>query len=271
MLDMTQRREFLNLMAGTALTMAASTPARTSARAAARSAGDATAAEPVDVGRKFYADGRVHPFRGNTIICRLDQQGERSGPFNALQDIYRELPATRFFRKITVLPPSSYHMTIFGGANDPDRKPGLWPRDIALNTPIEECNRLLSERLKAATIGPVVPTRMRVDTSEPAIGERPLVIRLLPLDETENRKVRALRDRLSQILGIRAPGHDSYRFHISLAYLVQRLTAEELSAFRSAYVRYHADVARKCPVIEVGRPEFCVFDDMFAFHRQFYL
>jgi len=226
---------------------------------------------PKDVGRKFYPDGRVRRFRGNTVICHLDQQGKNSTAFNALLELYRHIPAASFADKITLLPPSSYHMTIFGGANDPDRKPGVWPADLPLDMPIDDCNRILGERLRAAAIGPVAPIRMRIDMSPPAANETPLTIRLLPLDDIEERRLRGLRNRLSEVLGIRAPGHDSYRFHITLAYLIRNLDAEEDRAFREAYVRYHSEVARRCPVIELGQPEYCTLDDMFAFHRQFYL
>jgi hypothetical protein len=228
-------------------------------------------ARPRDVDRKFYADGRVHPFAGNTVVCHLDQQGENSGPFNALLDIYRDIPGHRFARKITLLPPSSYHMTIFGGANDPDRKLGLWPKDIALDTPIDECSRILGDKLRAANVSGITPIRMRVKLEEPSADENPLTIRLLPLDEGENRKLRALRDTLSTLFGIRAPNHEGYSFHITMAYLIQNLTAMERREFRLQLAKWHSEVARRCPVITLGKPEYCTLTDMFAFHRQFYV
>src|SRR3546814_19742624 len=113
----TDRRNFLGLMAAGA----------TAVVGAPVSARQVRSKFPPDVGSKFYADGRVHPFPGNTVICHVPQQGEHSGCFNALLDIYREAPAHPFVRKITLLPPSSYHMAIFGGANDKPREPKHWP------------------------------------------------------------------------------------------------------------------------------------------------
>lgn len=220
-----------------------------------------------EVGRKFYPDGRVHPFRGNTIICHLDQQGPNSSLFEALLDIYRQLPALRFANKITALPPSSYHMTIFGGANHPERKPGLWPTSIPLNTPIEECTRILGDRLKQANLGPVSPIRMRVDLSDPVDRETPFTIRLLPIDETENQRLRSLRNKLSEIFEIRSPSHDDYRFHVTLAYLIRTLDPAELIEFRNVYRQQHAELAKSCPVIELGQPEYCSLEDMFHFKR----
>lgn len=219
---------------------------------------------------KFYPDGRVAPFRGNTIICHLPQQGENSGFFDALLDIYRETPRHGFARKLTMLPPSSYHMTVFVGANDRERTPGLWPEGVSLDAPIEECDRTLADRLRAAPIGDLAPIRMRVNPAEPAPGTRPLALRLLPLDEAEDRKLRALRDRLSDILRIRAPDHDRYRFHTTLAYQIEPLSSEEQADFLASMSRWQRMVADRAPVLSLGQPEYCVLNDMFAFKRQFY-
>lgn len=234
---------------------------------AKKSKGDFTA----EVGRKFYSDGRVRPFRGNTIVCHVDQQGPNSAFFEALLDIYRQFPSLRSAPKITALPPSSYHMTIFGGANHPERRPGLWPASIPLDTPIEECTRILGERLKKAGLGSVAPIRMRVDKSDAAEGEKPFTIRLLPIDDLENHRLRTLRNRLSEILEIRAPDHDAYRFHVTLAYLIRALDQEEQREFRAAYIAGHKEIAQRCPIIELNSPEYCSIEDMFHFKRLLYL
>lgn len=232
---------------------------------------DQRSAYPPDVGRKFDADGRVKPFAGNTIICHVPQQGSGSETFDALLDIYRQLPVHAFAAKVTALPPSSHHMTIFGGANDQDRKPGLWPADLPLDLPMADCDRLLGERLKAFRLDCDLPLRMRVNLAEPAASERPLTIRLLPVDDAEQAKLTRLRERLSQTLAIRAPGHDAYRFHITLGYLCRWLTPAEDADYRRALKGWREGLAKRCPVIELGAPEYCTLADMFAFKRQFYL
>ncbi len=226
---------------------------------------------PPDVGRKFYPDGSVKRFDGNTIICHLDQQGPNATFFNALLDIYRETPRHDFMRKVTLLPPSSYHMTIFGGANDPDRRPGVWPADLALDMPIAKCNEILGERLRAVQFGIDLPFRMRVDLAEPNTDERPLTIRLQPVDRAEDRRLRDLRDQLSGILKIRAPRHDDYGFHITMGYLINWLNSAEQTAFRQTLKTWRETLAGICPVIELGAPEYCTLKDMFEFKRQFYL
>lgn len=262
-----ERRAFLGLMGGAAGLAATPSPAN------ARTHGQVQpqAEVPPDVGRKFYPDGRVQRFDGNTVICHLDQQGPNATLFNTLLDIYREAPAHQFMDKVTLLPPSSYHMTIFGGANEKDRRPSAWPADLPLDLPLAQCDRILGERLRAFRLECDLPFRMRVDLSEPGQGERPLTLRLLPYDDAENAKLRRLRDRLAETLAIRTPSHDAYRFHVTLGYLIRWLSPEEQTAFRNTLAMWRQTVAAACPVIELGAPEYCALTDMFAFSRQFYL
>jgi hypothetical protein len=226
---------------------------------------------PPDVGRKFYPDGRVKRFDGNTIICHLDQQGPNAATFNALLDIYRDAPRHAFMRKVTLLPPSSYHMTIFGAANDPDRRPGAWPADIPMDMPIARCSVILGDRLRAANFGIDRPIHMRIDDREPKADERPLTIRLLPIDAAEDRRLRDLRNQLADILKIRVPTHDAYSFHITLGYLIRWLSVSEQRDFRRSLAIWREGLIRTAPIIEFGAPEYCILKDMFAFQRQFFL
>lgn len=221
---------------------------------------------PPDVNRKFAPNGRVIPFRGNTILCHVPQQGPEAEAFHGLMDVYRQLPSYAFSRKMTPMPPSSYHMTIFGGANDQERRLPLWPADVALDAPMEECNRLLGERLRAFTLGEDAPPyRMKVNPAEPSSAETPLTIRLLAADPQTETRLRRLRARLSDLLKIRAPGQAEYAFHITLGYTFDWLTPGEDAEFRSALARWKAMLTARAPVITFGAPEYCILDDMYEF------
>ncbi|WP_206244716.1 DUF1868 domain-containing protein [Novosphingobium terrae] len=258
---MSSRRTFL--AGSTALLAGLGTAAR---------AGSPEQGTPPDVGRKFLANGQVMPFAGNTIICHLPQQGPDSAPFDALLDVYRVLPAREWARKVTVLPPSSYHMTIIGGANDKERRRPLWPADLPLDMPMAECDRILGERLRAFRLGTEAgPYRMRVNPAAPSAKEGPLTMRLLPFDAAEEKRLRRLRDRLSEVLGIQDTGHDTYGFHITLAYQFAALTSAEDAAWREDLAQWKQQIIARAPVITLGPPEYCLLADMFAFKRQFYL
>jgi hypothetical protein len=224
-----------------------------------------------DVGRKFYADGRVHPFAGNTVVCHLPQQGEHSATFNALLDVYRELPAQRFASKLAVVPPSSWHMTVFGGVNDRPRTPATWPKGIPVDAPIAEVTRIIGERIRAANLSQVAPIRMRVDTGEGGPDRWTMRLHLIPSDAAETAKLRSFRDALAAATGIRSPTHDSYAFHITIGYWLSSLAPDEELAFRAAISRWRRSVATASPVVSFGTPEYCFFKDMFAFERQFFI
>ena len=224
---------------------------------------------PADVGRKFLANGRVRPFAGNTIICHAPQQGDNASYFNALLDIYRDAVALPYARKIALTPPSSYHVTIFGGANDQERQPGLWPKAVPLDASMIDCNSWVAQKLKAFSLDCQLPLRFKIDPNPPR--EAPFVLRLAPVDAQENAKLRSLIERLSASLGIIPPEIDKYRFHTTLGYSLQWLDESEDRDFQSRMTAWRLATARTCPEIQLGAPEYCVLEDMYAFHRQFYL
>lgn len=230
-----------------------------------------TAVYPPDVGRKFGADGRVLPFAGNTVICHLPQQGENSGTFDAMLDIYRDVPAHRFAQKIALLPPSSYHMTVFGGANDRPRTRASWPADLPFDMPIDECNGVLTERLKRSGLQIALPIRMRIDPDQHPENGKALIFLLQPADDGERAKLARLRDQLGDVFKIHAPDAAAYRFHISLGYPIAWFSTDEVRELEQAWARWVRVIAAKSPVITLGAPEYCTFTDMYAFKRQLFL
>ncbi|MDE8650708.1 DUF1868 domain-containing protein [Novosphingobium album (ex Liu et al. 2023)] len=259
----TSRRNFLGLAAAGAAAGITTAPSSLLARQ--------SPTYPPDVGRKFYPDGRVHPFAGSTIICHLPQQGEHAACFNSILDIFREAPRHRFMRKVAMLPPSSYHMTVFGVANDQSRKRESWPADLPLDMPLEAVNRALVERLRSFELGNILPIRMRVSPQQSPENGRTLVFHLQPFDDAESAKLRRLRDRLANVLKIQSPGHDSYEFHISFGYPISWFDATEEREVKRIWPEWANRIASRSPEIAFAAPEYCTFDDMFAFHRQLYL
>lgn len=226
---------------------------------------------PRNVGRKFHPDGRVRPFGGNTIIAHLPQQEGGFRTFDSFLDIYREIPGCGFHSKLSLLPTSSYHMTVFSGPTDQDRERSPWPADLPKSAAIEACNHLMAERLKEFRLDCEMPLRMRIDTGYPSHKVSPVTIHLQPFDDTEARKLRRLRDRLAQALNIHTADHDDYRFHVTIAYQIAWFTPEEQEAFQRALERWRARLAEAHPAILFGPPEFCIFRDMFAFETRFRL
>jgi hypothetical protein len=227
--------------------------------------------DPPAIGVKFDRDGSVLPLVGNTVICHFDQQGANAALFNAMLDIYRDGPRHDFMKKVALLPPSSYHMTIFSGADELNRKVPLWPASVPVSADMSACHAAVGAQLRKFKLDCALPLRMKVDVSEPGVNERPLRLRLSPVDAAEEAKLRGLRDRLSTHLGIRGDDHVTYQFHTTIGYLIRWLTPVETLEFRDTLLKWTENVAARAPVIELGAPEYCVFPDMYAFHREFFL
>lgn len=216
---------------------------------------------PAEIGHKFNADGSVRRYPGNTIISPVDPASQLQRSLVAVHDRLRQ---GDFARRLAFMPPSSYHMTIFGGALDQERGEGVWPRTLPADAPLEACSQLFLEKLQRFDLACDPPFRFRFAPPEAAADPR-IALKLEPVDAAEEKRLRDLRDRLAAVLELRQPDHDSYFFHISLHYLVDWMNAAELADYRKARADSIDMLRRAVPLVEMGPPKFCLFEDMFAF------
>lgn len=211
---------------------------------------------------KFYPDGRRQPFAGNTVICHLPQQSHTRDAITALGDALR---TSSFVQKLGMLPSESYHMTVFPGANDQGRTFENWPSDIPHDAPIAECNRIIGERMKSFHTECQLPLRVSVNLEHTLGYGRACTLRLSPANEMENKKLRTLRDQLSETYKFRLKDHATYAFHMTLAYQVAPFTQEEQRQYQALLEHHIPAIIATAPVLELGVPEFCTFEDMFRF------
>ncbi|KAF8852206.1 DUF1868-domain-containing protein [Acephala macrosclerotiorum] len=219
---------------------------------------------PSGIPEKFDLDGNVQPFPGNTIICHLSPFSEI---YASMQALYEKLKEHHLSPLYTLLPPSSWHMTVFEGALDKRRKaPAYWPADLDVNASIADCTAMLEKKLESFDLQYETPFRLS------AIGFKPLVsgisIQLESRTAEENIAIRRLRDRLADVTKMKQEKHDKYRFHLTVAYILRYLSDEQEKELRELVTRHFKDMPKE---LELGLPEFCKFEDMFAFERVFYL
>ncbi len=217
---------------------------------------------PPALGAKFHADGSPAPFAGNTIICHLDPASDAFNRMVAIQDGFRK---SSFAAKLAFLPPTSFHMTVFEGVCDIVRdRPGHWPADMQDDAPCADVTRHFADRLA----GMPAPAGFAMR----AIGLQTFwpngcAIRLAPADSSQNRMIRDYRDALSETLRLRHADHDGYPFHSTLFYMTDWLSPAE----QADYVALSAELAQQMSeaeiLFELGRPEFCTFDDLSHFER----
>lgn len=220
---------------------------------------------------KFSEAGAVKKFSGNTIICHLPQQGETCPPFLQLLNFNRQAAILPFASKIACLPPSSYHVTIFDLCNEGRRDGERWPQGIARDIPIDNCNRLIAERLLAAQLPPVTNLRMvAAQDSGEALG-RTLRIPLVPATPQDAEALRVVRSAYAAATGIGLEKPDTYAFHITLAYVVRPLDASEEEAAQALLTQLGDAVRHLAEPVTLGPPEYCTFADMFHFQRHFFL
>ncbi|NWB97027.1 DUF1868 domain-containing protein [Pseudomonas gingeri] len=258
----TLRRAFM--LQATVLTVGAafaSSPTPSSQSATPHGKGD----KPYDVNRKFYEDGKARPFTGNTIISQIPLHS----PIGEALTVIRNTLASHAFSKCwSLLPPSSYHMTVFEGVIDERRKSGFWPAQVPKDAPLQTCTDYFVRQLMDFALNEDFPVRLLVDDFD-VNKDSDATLRLVPANPQENLKLRGLRDRLSERMGIRAPGHDDYRFHITLGYLVQWMDDRKIhdcARVQRDCLRYLRD---NLGTLELDVPQFCTFNDMLAFDDKF--
>lgn len=259
------RRSFLSVSAPVLGTFAASLPSRSFAQTPANVTETDSDIPTSDTRLKFSADGTRRPFAGNTVICHLQQQGRTR---DAVERLHEDLRHCSFVRKLAILPPDSYHMTVYPGANDQGREITGWPSDLSKDAPIGECNRVVGERMRQFHLECQLPLRMKIDQTKTIANRRASTLRMIGADAEEEKKIRKLRDRLIDVFRFRDARHDEYGFHITLAYQLQSFTAEEQAEYRAILERNVPGIAASAPTFEFGNPEFCTFPDMYRFDIQ---
>jgi hypothetical protein len=214
---------------------------------------------------KFNSDGTCKSFHGNTVICHLQPQGTTR---DAMEHLHDDLAQRDFARKIAITPSYSYHMTIFPGANDQDRKRYGWPSDVSIDAPMEECNRIVGERMRAFRLNCELPIRVKIDETRTIANKRASTLRMIGADESEEKKLRVLRDRLVDVFRFRDLNHDKFAFHVTLGYQLQAFTPSEQNEYTELLRKHIPLINAANSVIEFGNPEYCTFPDMYRFDVQ---
>lgn len=215
-------------------------------------------------GTKFDAVRNVPRYSGNTIVCHVPLFSPLSDALVAVRD---RLRASEFGPYLAFLPPESYHMAVLEGSTNAHRQAGFWPVYLALGAPLGASTQHFEQALRHFEPDCDMPLRMTVadGSAQPDIG----AMKLTPVDDAENCKLRGLRDRLSSYLSIRRPDHDQYVFYITLAHHVELMTQEQAHACRQLQAEGFAWLAQVAGTIEFGAPEFLLFNDMYDFDKQF--
>ena len=204
---------------------------------------------------KFDNDGNPLHWPGCTIICPIQENSLVSSLLAEVQENFKEIAPNR---KYTFLPQSSFHMTLFDCCNVSTFKTSYWPDNIEDTQNYLEIANILSDRLKNYQF----PNPLAVKLNKFFGGFSTL---LTPYSSKDEEILRNCRDDLSNLLGIKFENHLRYTFHITLAYILEPLTLEEVSRLIDLEKKMNKKFKNEIPLINLPQPEICVFNDMYKF------
>lgn len=208
------------------------------------------------VGTKFYADGSLRRFPGNTVVSMVEPDTEIHDWLQTTTDAVDELRGP----ELAMLPASSWHMTVFELLLDEVRDTDHWSRFISPDAPLAVVDRFMQDAV--ASLEPPRSIAMRPEMIALRSG---LTLRLLPANPTVHNDLIQYRERLADVTGVRFPDHDTYRYHISMAYLIYEPEQEQRRAL--AQVAATAERAlEKVAEIVLPAPTVRFFVDMGSYH-----
>ncbi|MBO9100263.1 MULTISPECIES: DUF1868 domain-containing protein [unclassified Rhizobium] len=210
----------------------------------------------VHLGRRFDLSGTFQYEPGNTIVCHVVDGSETQQALIDARAKYLAMPEAGQF---TFTAMSSLHMTLFQGIIEYRRDRQFWPADLPTDMPIDEMTEVMGERLKAFS--------MRDPFKVSVTRARPSGLLVDGATAEDRRIMRAWRDAFADLLGYRHPDHDTYAFHITFAYVIERLSDEALPRWQQLLDEIGSDVRERCPILELRPPAFCAFDDMNHFEE----
>jgi hypothetical protein len=206
-------------------------------------------------GGKFTPDGEVLRHPGNTFLCHVPTDSPLFAGLCAVQD---GLIGSPFADSMVFLPRESFHMTVFCGISGAPLGVDGWPAGVRRDAGFGEINEIFRERLSGFRLDG--PFRVR------ACGVNgPNSISMEPDGTAEGFHLRGLRDRLRDLTGLPRDDHETYRFHISLAYMLRFLPAEQADALVSLSKDLFARHLAQVEPITFTSVEFCRFETMFRF------
>lgn len=209
------------------------------------------------IGQKFYEDGSVRQFKGNTVVADVVPG---SSAFEAMGRLRQMVIDAGLDDHLILLPEDSYHITYISGFNDQQRIDGYWPDALSRDASMEEADDYVTAAIESAGIPG--PARMVFDNV--GWGAGCCIIRLKPADEQQHKMLYDFRERAADAMGVRRPNHEKYRFHISLGY-TRIVTEGEAEERRQKLIKEMEAFMAQQPEFTTTQAYMAYFDDMHAF------
>ena len=212
------------------------------------------------IGKKFHKDGSAARYPGNTVVSDATPE---TRAYQVMSECLTMLEETGLSELFIPLPKDSDHMTVIRGVNDLVREAEYWPEALPKDVPMT-----VADDYMTAAIGRVAnPGAMRMRFGEAKINAEDCRISMLPADDAQEQVLRTYRDQVADAVGLRLPGHETYTFHITLAYTWQ-LPDETQKRVIGELKRRMDKLLAKQPVVELHPPHIAYYRDMLSFSAE---
>ncbi len=214
----------------------------------------------LQIGSKFNQDGTAKKYPGNTVIADV----ERSNPaYAVIRKLEEELRKGQAGECFIFLPDDSYHMTVIRGLNDYVRDKNFWPAALAQDTPMKKVDDYFEERVNKIPM----PKKIHMAFDQVRIDEHDVRVCLRPWDCCQEEELQEFRDRVADALGLRLPGHDSYTYHITLAYVLTIPEGALCQEVEERRIKMNAFL-KKQNDFWLAAPRIAFYNDMLNFYSR---
>ncbi|MFC1745523.1 DUF1868 domain-containing protein [Candidatus Riflebacteria bacterium] len=209
------------------------------------------------VGSKFFPDGSVKAFAGNSLVSNLDSHLPQ---FDLLVGLQQRMQQKYFAEFFTFLPPDSFHMTVKDLLCDQVREPLSWSTKINPTLSFNEVEEEIIALLDGVKLEHKLNMKFDRFNLKKTVG--PII---KPADFETEKLLSEFRDMVSDVTGIRHPTHDSYEFHISLAYILIKFNSKTSRDVDDFLMEEGEKLKKNFGILTLPPPALVFFPDMHNF------